>query len=83
MASYTLTEALDLILDSSDGDESDIQEDPGFPLPRIDESGEESEQDIDESDEEGRVSEEGDTLPLKNNQRVNRMQVDQKISKGV
>ena len=37
MASYTAAEALDLILGSSkdleSGDESDIEEDPLFPLP--------------------------------------------------
>ena len=41
MASYTAAEALHLIMDSQDdlvsGDESDIQEDPLFPLPRQDE----------------------------------------------
>ena len=48
MASYTAAEALHLIMDSQDdlvsGDESDIQEDPLFPLPRQDDSEEESEE---------------------------------------
>ena len=52
MASYTTTEALHMILNSTDdfdleddpdsGDESDIQEDPLFPLPRQDSSEDES-----------------------------------------
>jgi len=52
MASYTTTEALHMILNSTDdfdleddpdsGDESDIQEDPLFPLPRQDSSENES-----------------------------------------
>ena len=47
MASYTAAEALDLILgcskDLESGDESDIEEDPIFPLPRLDDSGDDSE----------------------------------------
>ena len=64
MASYTATEALDLILDSSEdlqsGDESDIQEDPLFPLPRVDESGDDSEAEGECADEGDEVSESGD-----------------------
>ena len=57
MASYTAAEALDLILGSSkdleSGDESDIEEDPFFPLPRLDDSGDDSEVEQECTDESG------------------------------
>ncbi len=55
MASYSAAEALDLILGSTEdldsGDDSDIQEDPLFPLPRHDDSGDDSEEDGEQTDE--------------------------------
>ena len=55
MASYTAAQALDMILlstaDLDSGEESDIPEDPHFPLPTLDDSEDEFEEEMESEDE--------------------------------
>jgi hypothetical protein len=47
MANYTVTEVMDMLMDDVDdsGEESEIEEDPSFPLPHTDSSSEDSDTD--------------------------------------
>ena len=51
MASYTASEALHMILDSTEDPDSGDEEDPLFPLPRQESSGDESAEGGDESED--------------------------------
>ena len=58
MASYSTTEALDMVLDYEidSGDESDIEEDPDFPLPTADTDSSCTSSGAESGDEQGSVT---------------------------